>query len=227
MKKIKILLAEDDYTLGKIVTESLEKLGYHVVYVEDGNKAIAALHEDIDLYLLDVMMPISDGWMVLRKIKKYFPHKPVILLTAKTQTKDVIKGFELGANDYVRKPFSLEELNFRIKELLQRKSNNLSKHFLGKYQFDYNRQELIFNNEDTMKLSHKETELLMHFLLHKNELLDKVYIMRELWGDDNFFNNRSLDVYVTKLRKKLARDPNLEIVNVRGLGYKLLVKTNG
>ena len=224
MEKIKLLLAEDDPTLGKIISDSLVNLGYNVVLAKDGGQAINSISKDIDLYILDVMMPIADGWSVAKEIRSKFPEKPIIFLTALSETKDVVKGYEVGANDYVRKPFSVQELDLRIKELLKRKVANPDIFIMGRYHFNPNRQELIFDNKEVVKLSHKETELLKRLYFQKNELLDKVKVMRELWGDDNFFTSRNLDVYITKLRKKLSQDDEIEIVNVRGFGYKLLVR---
>ncbi len=226
MKRIKLLLAEDDATLGKVVKESLINLGFDVLLVHTGEDAIAKINHEIDMYILDVMMPIQDGWTVAQKIRTLFPEKPLIFLTALSETKDIVMGYQLGANDYIRKPFSIEELHLRINELIKRNSKEIGELALGKYTFHPNRQHLVFDNTTVIKLSYKETELLKRLVYHKNELLDKVKVMREIWGDDNFFTSRNLDVYITKLRKKLAQDQSIEIINIRGFGYKLLIIEN-
>ena len=226
MQKHRLLLAEDDITLGKLIKDSLDKLNYEVVWATDGVESLKLINKQTDLCILDVMMPGKDGWSVAKEIKKNYPATPVIFLTALSETKDLVKGYEAGANDYLRKPFSIDELHLRVRELLKRNKPESNQMKVGAYLFDIHRQELLYENRQIIKLSYKETELLKRLLFHKNELLNKIKVLKELWGDDNFFTSRNLDVYITKLRKKLSLDNNIEIINVRGFGYKLLIKEN-
>ncbi|KUG11556.1 hypothetical protein BEI02_00235 [Elizabethkingia sp. HvH-WGS333] len=226
MQKHRLLLAEDDITLGKLIKESLDRLNYEVVWVTNGIESLKQINKQTDLCILDVMMPGKDGWSVAKEVKKNYPEIPVIFLTALSETKDLVKGYEAGANDYLRKPFSIDELHLRVKELLKRNKTDSEQMKVGAYLFDIHRQELIFENHQIIKLSYKEAELLKRLFFHKNELLSKIKVLKELWGDDNFFTSRNLDVYITKLRKKLSLDNNIEIINVRGFGYKLLIKEN-
>ena len=221
---IKILLAEDELALGQIVKESLETRNFEVLFCENGEKALKVyLKEKPELLVLDVMMPEKDGFTLAQEIRKQDKSIPIIFLTAKSQTKDVVEGFEHGGNDYLKKPFSMEELIVRIHALLGRnilkKANDTIN--IGKYIFDYTKQKLLLNKEET-QLTHREAELLFHLSETRNEVLDRSLILKKIWGDDDFFNARSMDVFITKLRKKLKKDENIQIVNVRGYGYKLI-----
>lgn len=219
----KILLAEDEISLGSIIQESLEISGFPVTYCVDGAIAMSKYKtENPDLLVLDVMMPKKDGFTLAKEIRLENDEIPIIFLTAKSQTKDVIEGFHQGGNDYLKKPFSMEELIVRINSLLNRtrlkQSDNLS---IGTYSFNYTKQKLRFKQEDIL-LTHREAELLLHLFKKRNETLDRSWILNKIWGNDDFFNARSMDVFITKLRKKLKNDPEVKILNVRGYGYKLI-----
>ncbi|MDO9039607.1 MAG: response regulator transcription factor [Lutibacter sp.] len=221
---VKILLAEDEPSLGQIIKESLETRNFEVLLCADGEIAYATYKRENPLLLvLDVMMPKKDGFTLAKEIRKENPDIPIIFLTAKSQTEDVVEGFNLGGNDYLRKPFSMEELIVRINALLKRgdyeNGNEVIK--IGDYQFNVKNQTLVFNG-NTETLTHRESELLSHLIQHKNQVLDRSFILKKLWGDDDFFNARSMDVFITKLRKKLKDDTSIQIINVRGYGYKLI-----
>jgi DNA-binding response OmpR family regulator len=220
-----ILLAEDEQFLGKVVKESLEKQGYIVMLAPDGKKAWELYKEHtFSLCILDVMMPYKDGFTLASQIRNDNPEIPLMFLTAKSDIKDITAGYASGGNDYLKKPFSLDELFLRVKELLRRTSSEKEKkdeERIGNYLFHFQRQELKINDK-IIKLSHKETQLLELLLKHKNQVLDRKSTLLLLWGDDNFFNTRTMDVYITKLRKKLEEDKNIEVINIRGFGYKLI-----
>ncbi|MFP2997219.1 response regulator transcription factor [Spongiivirga sp. MCCC 1A20706] len=223
-KKIKILLAEDEPALGQIVKESLETRDFEVLFCQDGDQAYTLYkNEKPEVLVLDVMMPKKDGFTLAKQIRDEDQAIPIIFLTAKSQTSDVVDGFKHGGNDYLKKPFSMEELIVRIHALLNRvnKTKNNSAIAIGDYQFNYTKQELSFD-ESNISLTHREAELLYHLTEKKNEILDRSFILKKIWGDDDFFNARSMDVFITKLRKKLKQDSNVQIVNVRGYGYKLI-----
>jgi len=223
--KLKILLAEDEPSLGLIIKESIETRGYMVTLCQDGVETLNTYHSlQPDVLVLDVMMPKKDGFAVAQEIRAQDKITPILFLTAKSQTKDVIEGFTLGGNDYLKKPFSMEELLVRIQNLVRQKNNDLQQNnmSIGYYTFRYKKQELQFNDEDPQQLTHREAQLLFHLIANKNELLDRSVILKKLWGDDDFFNARSMDVFITKLRKKLKKDDRIKIVNVRGYGYKLI-----
>jgi DNA-binding response OmpR family regulator len=178
-----------------------------------------------DVLVLDVMMPVKDGFTLAKEIRQLDEKIPIIFLTAKSQTVDVVEGFNSGGNDYLKKPFSMEELIVRINNLLNRQKLQEESHTwkLGKYVFDFPKQTLSYPNEEKELLTHREANLLLHLCLNKSEVLDRSLILNKLWGDDDFFNARSMDVFISKLRKKLRKDENVQIVNVRGYGYKLIV----
>jgi DNA-binding response OmpR family regulator len=224
-RPIKVLLAEDEPSLGQIIKESLETRNFEVYLATDGETALDAYkNTQPDILVLDVMMPKKDGFTLAKEIREEDNHVPIIFLTAKSQTKDVLDGFNSGGNDYLKKPFSMEELIVRIKALLDRiefKKNN-EQLILGEYTFNYTKQSLIFNNESIL-LTHRESELLYHLYQKKNEILDRDFILKKLWGDNDFFNARSMDVFISKLRKKLNKDSKIQILNVRGFGYKLTI----
>lgn len=221
---IKILLAEDEVSLGQIVTESLEMRNFQVIYCKDGAEALLQYEkEKPELLVLDVMMPKKDGFTVAKEIRQTDKKTPIIFLTSKSQTQDVIDGFHHGGNDYLKKPFSMEELIVRIMALLERikLQQNEEAITIGKYLFNKKKQVLQINSEQ-QPLTHKENELLYHLSENRNEVLDRAVILKKLWGEDDFFTARSMDVFITKLRKKLKEDTSIQILNVRGHGYKLV-----
>ncbi|MFY0630430.1 MAG: response regulator transcription factor [Flavobacteriaceae bacterium] len=224
-KLIKVVLAEDEPSLGQIVKESLETRGFEVFLAKDGVEAYEYYkNEDPKILVLDVMMPKKDGFTLAKEIREENNSIPIIFLTAKSQTKDVLDGFQHGGNDYLKKPFSMEELIVRIHSLLDRVTvkKDHQKILIGDYTFNYTKQSLHFSEESVL-LTHRESELLFHLHQKKNEILDRTFILKKLWGDDDFFNARSMDVFISKLRKKLAKDKNVQIINVRGFGYKLTI----
>lgn len=225
MSKINVLLAEDELALGTIIQESLESRDFKVRLCPDGQKAWESYQaQKPDILVLDVMMPKKDGFSLAAEIRKIDPHTPIIFLTSKSQTEDVVKGFGLGANDYVRKPFSMEELIVRIKAQLDRlrtRQNQSDWIAVGKYEFHPTRQLLKFEEVET-PLTARESQLLQMLLTNANDITDRTLILNQIWGSDDFFNARSMDVFITKLRKKLQDDPQIQILNVRGYGFKLV-----
>ena len=225
---IKILYVEDELFLGKIVKESLESRGFEVMMEDDGAKATALFKKsNPDICVLDVMLPNKDGFTIADEIRELNEEVPIIFLTAKTQTEDVVKGFSLGGNDYIRKPFSIEELIVRIQSQLRNKSDNTQKTTsdkvgIGKYSFQINRQVLSTDKEER-KLSFRESELLKLLYENRDKIVDRKDILNLLWGNDSFFNSRNLDVYITKLRSYLKDDPALEIITIKGIGYRFVV----
>lgn len=225
-EKVSILIAEDEPALGQIVKESLETRDFKVFLVPDGEQALKVFREkQPQILVLDVMMPKKDGFTVAKEIRQVDQMIPIIFLTAKSLTGDVVEGFSIGGNDYLKKPFSMEELIVRINNLLNRKHiQEASEEIkIGDFQFNFNRQTIQFKDEEKCLLTHREAHLLFYLCKNKNEILDRSVILKKLWGDDDFFNARSMDVFISKLRKKLSRDPSLQIINVRGYGYKLVV----
>ena len=222
--KTKILLAEDEQSLGIIVKESLETRGFLVIHCLDGEEAMEKyLSEKPDLLVLDVMMPKKDGFTLAKEIRKIDTNTPILFLTAKSQTQDVVNGFTIGGNDYVKKPFSLEELIVRMESLLKTNiKNNAKTYKIGTYIFNAKSQTLSLNNT-TVILTARESELLQELYLKKNEILERNYILNKLWHNYDFFSARSMDVFISKLRKKLNDDKNIQIINVRGFGYKLVI----
>ncbi len=224
MNKIKVLLAEDEASLGMIVSETLESRDFEVFHAADGEQALQMYHEkQPDILVLDVMMPKKDGFTLAKEIREENSSIPIIFLTAKSQTSDVVEGFEHGGNDYLKKPFSMEELIVRIKALLQRVSLKVDKENLkvGAYHFNLTQQYLELHGEQ-QQLTHREAQLLFFLIEKKNAILDRSFILNKLWGNDDFFNARSMDVFISKLRKKLKDDESIKIINVRGFGYKLI-----
>ncbi|WP_339882592.1 response regulator transcription factor [Polaribacter vadi] len=224
MSKIKVLLAEDEASLGMIVKESLESRDFTVFHAENGEEAFEMYQtEKPDILVLDVMMPKKDGFTLAKEIRVENKGIPIIFLTAKSQTSDVLEGFNHGGNDYLKKPFSMEELIVRIKALLNRiqLKTNVENIKIGEYVFNLTKQTLEFSSE-TEKLTHREAQLLFYLFEKKNAVLDRTFILNKLWGNDDFFNARSMDVFISKLRKKLKKDANIQILNVRGFGYKLI-----
>ena len=223
MSKLKIVLAEDEPALGQIVKESLTSRGFEVLLCTNGVEAFEAyLNERPSIMVLDVMMPIKDGFTVARELRAIDQDIPILFLTAKSQVADVVTGFSIGGNDYLKKPFSIEELIVRIHNLVKTSSQSKTTQIaIGNYLFDFSKQELSFR-ESVQKLTHREAHLLFHLVKNKNQVLDRKTVLKELWGNDDFFNGRSMDVFITKLRKKLKQDADVQIVNVRGYGYKII-----
>nr|WP_321485948.1 response regulator transcription factor [uncultured Draconibacterium sp.] len=232
MDKIKVLLVEDELTLSMIIKETLEEKGEFVIFTAgNGDIGLQKYHNlHPDVIVADVMMPVMDGFEMIRQIRETNPNIPVLFLTARSTVEDVVEGFTIGGNDYLKKPFGMNELIIRIKALMnrayQKTQHATSKHFkIGSYTFDSVSQSLFFAGEKAI-LSHRESELLKRLCDNKNQILHTKNILLDLWGDDDYFTTRSLHVFITKLRQKLAKDPNVCIMNVRGIGYKLIVENN-
>jgi DNA-binding response OmpR family regulator len=223
---IEVLLIEDERLLARIVKESLEGRGFRITLAADGEEGLRLYRQQRpQVVVLDVMMPRLDGFSVARQIRQSDEETPILFLTARTQAADVVKGFELGGDDYLRKPFSMEELIVRIHALLKRRpapALPADGFRIGRYAFDPVRQTLSLEGEQ-QTLSHRESEMLRLLCLHQNQVLERKNALLGLWGDDSFFNARSMDVFITKLRQRLSSDPEVQIVNVRGVGYKLIV----
>jgi len=223
MNKVKILYVEDEPFLGRIVKESLEVRDFEVRMVSDGKLVVAAFADmKPDICVLDIMLPNVDGYSIAKEIRKQNPLVPIIFVTAKTQTEDLIKGFEVGGNDYLRKPFSMEELIVRIQNLLHitRKNTSGTKEIisLGKFEFVPHRYELRIHGT-SKKLSAREAMLLQLLAQNQNATISRKDLLLKVWGDDSFFNSRNMDVYITKLRDYLKEDPSIEIITIKGVGY--------
>jgi len=227
-KEPRILLAEDDKNLGNILQAYLEAKGYPTVLCANGKIAYETFKRDnFDFCVLDIMMPEMDGFTLAKKIRKIDKDIPILFLSAKAMQEDRIHGFEVGADDYLTKPFSMEELLLRIQAIMRRSETSTNKKnksvfTFGKYTFEYNRQILIFDKKE-QKLTSKEAELLKLLCENMNNVLDRTIALNKIWFDDSYFNARSMDVYVTKLRKYLKEDSNVELINVHGVGFKLVV----
>ena len=223
---INILLVEDEPSLARVIRDSLEKKGYSVQLVTDGEKAYDLfVGSAFALCVIDVMLPGIDGFSLARQIRVYDTNVPVLFLTARSSDDDVIEGYKSGGNDYLKKPFNLEELFLRVNELLKRSHAIDDPHEscrIGKYVFNPGKQVLRFLDDDEVKLSNRESALLHMLCRSNNAVLDRKHALIALWGDDNFFNTRTMDVFVTKLRRHLKQDPGVEILNIRGRGYKLI-----
>lgn len=229
MSKTKILYVEDELFLGKIVKESLESRHFDVTMETDGVNVIPVFKQlNPDVCVLDVMLPNKDGFTIAGEIREINATVPIIFLTAKTQTDDLVKGFSIGGNDYIRKPFSMEELIVRIENALRfkehgaRNGNGKDTLQIGKYNFYISRQLLSGFNEER-KLSFRESELLKLLYENREKIIDRKDILNLLWGNDSFFNSRNLDVYITKLRSYLKEDDLLEIITIKGIGYRFVV----
>lgn len=223
----KILFAEDDTNLGVLLKEYLEINGFEVHHRVNGKEALELYHEkNFDLCIFDVMMPVIDGFTLAKEIRKGNEEIPIVFLTAKSLKEDIVEGLKLGADDYITKPFSMNELLLRVRAILKRVYNsNTSQETqfeIGSYKFDYTKQELVFGNENPQSLTTKESDLLRFLCEKKNEVLDRSYALKKIWGVDNFLNTRSMDVYILKLRKYLSKDDRIKILNVHGKGFKLL-----
>lgn len=226
--KVKILIAEDDPNMGMVLKEFLKAKGFDITLAVNGKEAIEKFNaEPFDFCILDVMMPIKDGFTLAQEIRKIDNYIPIIFLTAKSMKEDTIKGLKIGADDYITKPFNMEELILRVNAILKRTNEkkeiqDKSNIQIGKYQFNYN-QQLLSINDNEMKLTSKETELLYILAINSFKTVERSAILNKIWGDDNYFNGRSMDVYIAKLRKYLKEDTDVEIMNVHGSGYKLLI----
>ena len=225
---IKILLAEDDVNLGKVLTTYLEAKGYAVKHANNGEMAYEMFcTNDFDICLIDVMMPLKDGFTLAKEIRKMDKKIPIIFLTAKNFQEDMIEGLSIGGDDYITKPFSMEVLLARLQALLRRtiqdgEKNEVSVFQLGNTVFDVNRQTLTTNGKET-RLTTRESELLTMLIYKKNDVLEREYTLKKIWGDDSYYNARSMDVYITKLRKFFKDDPTVQIINVHGIGFKLVM----
>lgn len=227
MAKIKVLYVEDEPFLGRIVKESLESRDFEVSMVTDGLKAIDAFNAfHPDICILDIMLPGQDGYTIAREIRSQNANMPIIFVTAKTQTEDLLKGFEVGGNDFIRKPFSMEELIVRIENLLKLSKKNMEGQHevikIGSLEFNSSRYELT-SPHSVKKLSHREALLIRIFAENKNNTINRKDILMRVWGDDSFFNSRNLDVYITKLRDYLKEDPSIQIITIKGVGYHFSV----
>jgi DNA-binding response OmpR family regulator len=225
MESIAILYVEDELSLGKITNDTLKKNGFNVIWAKDGKEALEIiLKSKIDIAVIDIMMPKLDGFNLVIEIRKTNNLLPILFLTARVLTEDVIKGFEIGGNDYMKKPFSIEELIIRIKELVKRNkiSNPLNTYLIGKYTFNYVRMEITLQDQK-ISLTHRENEIIKRLYLKTNEIVSRTEILIDLWGDDSYYNGRSLDVFITKIRKYFSEDQSIAIKNIRGVGYKLIV----
>jgi len=228
MEKIKVLLVEDDPNLGSLLKEYLDAKGYSTVLAVNGKQGYDVFSKDkFGICILDVMMPIKDGFTLAKEIRAIDINIPIVFLTAKSMKEDALEGFTIGADDYITKPFSMEELLMRIKAILRRTDNKSVKNTdqeefeIGKYKFDYKHQVLDLNGAQH-KLTTKEAELLKLLCMHENDVLDRNFALKSIWNDDNYFNGRSMDVYIAKLRKYLKEDTAVELINVHGKGFKLL-----
>jgi len=225
-EKLHILLCEDDENLGMLLREYLQAKGLVTDLMTDGEKGLKAFQKTkYDLCVLDVMMPKKDGFTLAQDIRAINAETPIIFLTAKNLKEDILNGFKIGADDYITKPFSMEELLFRIEAIIRRvkgkKSKEVSTYQIGKYNFDTQKQLLMLDDQQT-KLTTKECELLTLLCAHKNQILERNYTLMTIWEENTYFNARSMDVYITKLRKHLKDDETVQIMNIHGKGYKLV-----
>ena len=225
-ENLKILLCEDDENLGMLLREYLQAKGFEAVLCPDGEVGYREFQKaKFDICVLDVMMPKKDGFALAQDIRQQNAEMPIIFLTAKVLKEDILEGFKIGADDYITKPFSMEELVLRIEAILRRvkgkKSRENTVYHIGRFTFDTQKQLLTIGEKQT-KLTTKENELLALLCAHSNEILQRDYALKTIWIDDNYFNARSMDVYITKLRKHLKDDDQIEIINIHGRGYKLI-----
>ena len=228
--KPRVLLVEDDPNLGNLLLEYLQAKEYDTTLATNGKEGLTQFKNNVfDVCIFDVMMPIMDGFTLAREVRKLDAETPIVFLTAKSMKEDTIEGFNAGGDDYLTKPFSMEELLLRLKAILLRTKNQTltnsdqNNFEVGNYKFDFNLQKLEVGGK-AQKLTTREAELLKLLCINVNDVLDRTFALKSIWHDDNYFNGRSMDVYIAKLRKYLREDPNLEIVNVHGKGFKLLVK---
>ena len=225
MSNPKVLYVEDEIFLAKIVSETLQSRGYEVTLESDGAKVLSKFESaKPDVCILDIMLPNKDGFSIADEIREKDKNVPIIFLTAKSEVNDVVNGFKTGGNDYIRKPFSMEELIVRIENVLKKKQGEpeiiFEEAVIGNYVFNTKRQVLSINGEDR-KLSYRESELLKLLYENRDKIVERREILNLLWGSDSFFNSRNLDVYITKLRNYLKADPALEILTIKGIGIAL------
>ena len=224
----RILLCEDDPNLGSLLREYLVAKDYEVDLMPDGELGYQAFVEnEYDLCIFDVMMPNKDGFTLASDIRKKDTKVPIIFLTVKALKQDILEGFKIGADDYITKPFSMEELLFRIEAIMRRVNMQklqlgTTEYKFGRFMFDYQKQILTFDEEEH-KLTTKEAEMLRALLQNANQILERNAALKAIWGEVTYFNARSMDVYITKLRKILQQDPDISIVNIHGKGYKLVI----
>jgi DNA-binding response OmpR family regulator len=225
-KEIKVLLVEDDSNLGSITSDYLKAKGFNCTWEINGELGYREfVKNQYDIVILDVMMPIKDGFSTAKDIRGIDKKVPIIFLTAKSMKEDTLKGFEIGADDYITKPFNMEELIARISAILKRVSSNNETHFddikIGKLTFNP-KMQVLSKGEFSVSLTTKESDLLILLYKNKNDILERDHALKAIWGDDNYFNGRSMDVYIAKLRKHLKHDEEIQIINVHGRGFKLL-----
>lgn len=222
---IKVLLVEDEPALSMIIKDALEKREFTVDCAMNGNEGLDMFHKtNPDIVVADIMMPKLDGFSMAQLIRQSDKHTPILFLSAKSKTDDVVQGFEIGGNDYLKKPFGMEELIVRIKALLNRSLKEVPQnriYQIGEYTFDPLQQKLVHQHK-TETLSHREAGILERLCANQNNIVENKAVLLELWGDDTFFNTRSLHVFIVKLRKKLSSDPKIQIINIRGVGYKMI-----
>ncbi|KAF2328893.1 response regulator transcription factor [Flavobacterium ginsenosidimutans] len=227
MKNFKILYAEDDETLAFLTKDNLEQNNYEVIHCSDGKSALNFFEEEeFDICIFDIMMPKMDGFQLAEAVRKIDVEVPIIFLSAKTLKEDRIKGLRLGADDYLVKPFSIEELLLKVEIFLKRSQKNIpvakTIYEVGKYQFD-TKNFILFNNDEKVGLTQREAELLKLFLDHKNSVLKREQILTSLWGTDDYFMGRSLDVFISRLRKILANEEGISIENLHGIGFRFSI----
>ena len=225
-KDIKVLLVEDDSNLGSITSDYLKAKGFNCTWEINGELGYREfVKNQYDIVILDVMMPIKDGFSTAKDIRGIDKKVPIIFLTAKSMKEDTLKGFEIGADDYITKPFNMEELTARISAILKRVSSDTESHFddikIGKLTFNP-KMQILSKDDFSISLTTKESDLLILLYKNKNEILERDHALKAIWGDDNYFNGRSMDVYIAKLRKYLKHDEQIQIINVHGRGFKLL-----
>ena len=228
--QIRILLAEDDRNLGNILKNYLEAKGYSTTLCLNGQEAVDVFRKkEFDFCILDIMMPVRDGFSTAKEFRQINKKTPILFLTAKSLPEDKLKGFEVGADDYMTKPFNMEELLMRIQAILRRTEEpgkqeavDENVYSIGKYTFDFNRQVLSLKGKE-QKLTSKEAGLLNLLCTNANNVLERKTALNQIWSDDSYFNARSMDVYIVKLRKYLKEDPSVELINVHGVGFKLIM----
>jgi len=221
-----ILYLEDDTNLGLITSDVLKRNGFNVTWVTDGEQGLERMEKNVfDIGIVDIMMPLLDGYTFIKKLREQKNMMPIVLLSARVLTEDVLKGFEIGADDYMRKPFSIEELIARVNRLLKKPApleENLTKFRIGMYEYYYDVYKLAYKNKP-VTLSPRSGEILYRLINNKDNILPRSQTLIDLWGDDNFFTGRSLDVFISKLRTHLSEDPSIKIINIRGSGYRLMI----
>lgn len=226
MNKIKLLLVEDEITLAQIIKESLETRDFVVLHSRNGEEAYQMFQDNSpDILVVDIMMPVKDGLTLTKEIRRIDTQTPIIFLTAKSQPQDVVAGFDTGGNDYLKKPFSIEELIVRVKNLVNSKPrhDNMHKLILGQYKFNPINQTLQYKEEKIDSLTSRESQLLLFLAENKNQIVERNTVLDLMWTNNDFYSSRSMDVFISKLRKLLNKDKTLKIMNVRGVGYKLIV----